>query len=54
MSLNLVRAADVSGTQPSVGFAVNVGPYSLGVNVHPWGLRLMLVVWHLCWHWRNF
>jgi hypothetical protein len=26
--------------------------YQIGIIIHEWGIRFMLLYWHLCWH-RN-
>lgn len=34
---------------PIFGIAVSVGPYFLGIHFNDWGIRLMVIWWHLCW-----
>ena len=36
-------------------FMINIGfsHYNLGVNFHTWGIRLMLIWWHICIHFKN-
>jgi hypothetical protein len=33
------------------GLALNIGPYYLAIHVLEWGVRIMLITHHLCWHW---
>ncbi len=30
---------------------IGVGSYQLGIQLHPWGLRIMLIWWHVFVHW---
>lgn len=36
---------------PLVGASVSVGPYFLGFHVYDWGIRLMVIWWHVCLTW---
>lgn len=27
--------------------------WAFGLVVHTWGVRLLLIRWHLCWHWSR-
>lgn len=31
---------------------IGAGYYYLGIEVHDWGLRIMLIWWHICVHAR--
>lgn len=56
MKLDWVRALDVATVGSPYTLArlcASIGPYALGLAVEPWGLRLMLGVGHVCWHWRG-
>lgn len=49
----LYLASDMSNIHDGrlVMLAVGSWPRMFGVIVEPWGIRLMLVEWHVCWHW---
>ena len=36
-------------------FILHVGykQYDLGIQIHGWGVRLMLIWWHICIHFKN-
>lgn len=50
--ISVVKAKHVwRHPSPVFGIAISAGPYFLGVHLEDWGVRLMLVAWHLCWDW---
>ena len=50
--IGVVKAKYVAmGPLPLIGASVSIGPHFLGFHVYDWGLRLMLIWWHLCWSW---
>lgn len=50
-SLNTIRADYVAfNPQPVISIMVSFRHYLLGLRVETWGVRIMLIWWHICWH----
>jgi hypothetical protein len=50
MGINLIKSKSVCKDNDVFLLHVGIKHYDLGLQVHSWGLRIMLIWWHLCIH----
>lgn len=48
MSVSILKSKQVAKDVDYFILMVGSGIWNLGIQVHPWGVRVMLVFWHIC------
>ena len=48
MNIHILRSYQVGKDNSKFIFHIGFKWYDLGFQVHKWGLRIMLVWWHIC------
>jgi hypothetical protein len=49
--MTIIRHNQAYSRKSLLSLAIETPWFGLGVKFYPWGGRLMLGVWHLCWLW---
>lgn len=50
MKISTIRAKSVCRDNGEFIIHAGVGIYDIGFQIHGWGLRVMLIYWHVCIH----
>ena len=53
MTIGIIRHWHVGNQRPALvlSMAIDSPGFALGFVIHTWGVRLMLLRWHVCFHW---
>jgi len=50
MDAHLIKSVTVCKNNGIFIIHIGISHYDLGIQVHNWGIRIMLIWWHLCIH----
>ena len=52
MSATFIKSKSVCKNNDVFILHVGFSHYDVGVQIHKWGIRVMLIWWHTCIHWN--
>lgn len=50
MNIHILKSREICQTSEEFLFVVGRKHWNLGIQVHEWGTRIMLIWWHICIH----
>ena len=50
MRIGIVKSIDVCKDSGYFILHIGIKKHDLGIQVHEWGIRLMIIKWHICIH----
>ena len=50
MDIKIIKSRNVAKSNEVFILHIGIGCYDLGIQIHKWGLRFMLIWWHVCIH----
>ena len=50
---NWIRSSEVGFTPTGLNLALGYQHWQVGLRFERWGLRILLIKWHYCIHWKD-